>query len=192
MSTIEIGLLGELRLWSSDRVIKIANQKGMLLIALLAHVPGKRHRREAIQALLWPASDQRHGQGNLRFILHQLKRIFGKEGALLSDHRSIWMNPDLIAVDIGRFEMLVRTGTFEALTSACALYVGDFFSNATGLTPGYEEWLLPERERVRELAVPPFGVCSRSSFGAVRCRTQSTVRSATLRLIPTVSACMPL
>ena len=157
MSTIEIGLLGELRLRSSDRgVIKIANQKGMLLIALLAHVPGKRHRREAIQALLWPASDQRHAQGNLRFILHQLKRIFGKEGALLSDHHSIWMNPDLIAVDVGRFEMLVRTGTFEALTSACDLYVGDFFSNATGLTPGYEEWLLPERERVRELARSAF------------------------------------
>ena len=55
-----------------------------------------------------------------------------------------------------RFEALAAEGTLEALAAACDLYTGDLLSDAADLSPEYEDWLLPERERLRELARSAF------------------------------------
>src|SRR6476469_1895138 len=74
MTGIEIALFGRPSLWHPDHgPIELASHKGAQLLALLAYVPGKLHRREVLQVLLWPDSDTPHAQGNLRFILHQLR-----------------------------------------------------------------------------------------------------------------------
>jgi DNA-binding SARP family transcriptional activator/TolB-like protein len=157
MPELDIALLGEvrLRLRGSEDVC-LASQKGALLLALLAYLPGKKHRREVVQDLLWPGSDQQRAQGNLRFTLHQLRKVLGgEEKILLSDSRSIWLDPDHVVVDVLRFEALAREGTLEALTAACELYTGDLLS-AADPNPEYEEWLRPERERLREQARSAF------------------------------------
>jgi DNA-binding SARP family transcriptional activator/TolB-like protein/Tfp pilus assembly protein PilF len=158
MAGLEITLLGGLRLRHPNQgTIELASQKGAQLLALLAYAPGKKHRRDVLQALLWPDSDQPHAQGNLRFVLHQLrKHLGGDEGPLLSDNQSVGLDPDRIAVDVVHFEELAEEGTLEALTAACDLYVGDLLSTAVDLSPEYEDWLLPERERFRELARAAF------------------------------------
>lgn len=154
MTGLEIALLGGLRLrYPSRGSIELASQKGAQLFALLAYAPGKKHRRDVLQALLWPGSDPPHAQGNLRFFLHQLRKVLGgNEGPLRSDSRSVWLDPDRVTVDVMHFEVLAAEGTLEALTTACDLYGGDLLSNATDLSPEYEDWLLPERERLRDLA----------------------------------------
>jgi DNA-binding SARP family transcriptional activator/TolB-like protein/Tfp pilus assembly protein PilF len=154
MTGLEIALLGELRLRLVNRgSIGLASRKGTLLLALLAHSPGRRHRRDAVQALLWPDADPPHAQGNLRFVLHQLRTaLAGAANILASDRLSVWLDPERIDVDVVRFETLAREGTLETLAAACDLYRGDLLSGATDLSSAYEEWLLPERERLRELA----------------------------------------
>jgi DNA-binding SARP family transcriptional activator len=158
MAELEIALLGRLRLrHPSYGDVHLASQKGALLLALLACRPGKRHHREVVQDQLWPSSDEQHAQGNLRFTLHQIRKALGgSEGILLSDSRSMWLDPASVTVDVARFEASAQQGTLEALTAACELYVGDLFSDAADLSPEYEEWLLPERERLRELARSAF------------------------------------
>ena len=154
MTELEIALLGGVRVRHPCRGdIHLASQKGALVLALLAYTPGKKHRREIVQELLWPGSDQQHAQGNLRFTLHQIRRALeADEEILLSDNRSIWLDPDRVTVDVVRFEALAQEGALEALTAACELYVGDLLSDAEDLSPEYENWLLPERERLREVA----------------------------------------
>ena len=44
-------------------------------------------------------------------------------------------------------------GTPEALARAAALYQGDLLSGFSVNEPLFEEWLVPERERLRELAL---------------------------------------
>ncbi|UVF22230.1 hypothetical protein HPT29_026460 (plasmid) [Microvirga terrae] len=158
MTELEIALLGGLRLRHPDRgPIKLAGEKGPQLLARLAFHPGTKHRRDTLQALLWPDSDPPHAQGNLRFVLHQLRTILGgNEGPLHSDSRSLWLDPDRVAVDVVRFEALAAEGTLEALTAACDLYCGDLLSDAGDLSSEYEDWLLPERERLREVARSAF------------------------------------
>src|ERR671912_1304826 len=101
MTELEIALLGGLRLRYPERGnVDLASQKGALLLALLAYTPGKKHRRQVVQDLLWPGSDQQHAQGNLRFTLHQIRKALGgSEGILLSDSRSMWLDPAGVAVD---------------------------------------------------------------------------------------------
>ena len=158
MTGLEIALLGGLRLWHSDYgPIELAGEKGPQFLARLAFHAGTRHRRDALQALLWPDSDPTHAQGNLRFVLHQLRKILGEsEGPLRSDSRSIWLDPDRVAVDVVRFEALATEGTLEAITAACDLYRGDLLSDVGDLSPEYEDWLLPERERLRDVARSAF------------------------------------
>ena len=86
MTELEIALLGGLRLRHPDRgPIELAGEKGPQLLARMAFPPGTRHRRDALQALLWPDSGPPHAQGNLRFVLHQLRKTLdGSEGPLRS------------------------------------------------------------------------------------------------------------
>src|SRR4051812_48385270 len=113
MTELEITLLGGLRLRHPDGGLsELAGEKSTQLLARLAFYPGKQHRRDALQVLLWPDSESSHAQGNLRFVLHQLRRILGdNEGPLRSDSRSIWLDPDRITVDVVRFETLAAEGT---------------------------------------------------------------------------------
>jgi DNA-binding SARP family transcriptional activator len=86
MTELEIALLGGLHLWHPERgPIELVGEKGPQFLARLAFRPGTKHRRDTLQALLWPDSDQPHAQGNLRFVLHQLRKILGgNEGPLRS------------------------------------------------------------------------------------------------------------
>ena len=158
MTVLEVALLGGLRLRHPDgRPIELAGEKGPQLLARLACTPGTKLRRDTLQALLWPDSDLPHAQGNLCFVLHQLRKLLGgSAGPLRSDSRSVWLDPDRVAVDVLRFEALAAEGTLEALAAACDLYRGDFLSNVVDLSPEYEDWLLPERERLRDLARSAF------------------------------------
>jgi DNA-binding SARP family transcriptional activator/TolB-like protein len=158
MTELEVALLGGLRLRHSDGgLIELAGEKGPQLLARLACTPGTKHRRDTLQAVLWPDSDRPHAQGNLRFVLHQLRKLLGgSERPLRSDSRSVWLDPDRVAVDVLRFEALAAEGTLEALAAACNLYRGDLLSDAVDLSPEYEDWLLPERERLRDVARSAF------------------------------------
>src|SRR5690349_9225133 len=99
MTELEIALLGGLHLRHPDRrSIELAGEKGPQLLARLAYAPGMRHRRDTLQALLWPDSDPPHAQGNLRFVLHQLRKLLGgSEGPLRSDSRSLWLDRGRVA-----------------------------------------------------------------------------------------------
>jgi TolB-like protein/two-component SAPR family response regulator len=158
MTELEIALLGGLRLQHPDHgPVEFAGEKGPQLLARLACAPGTKYRRDTLQALLWPDSDPPHAQGNLRFVLHQVRRVLGgSDGPLRSDSRSLWLDPGRVAVDVVHFEALAAEGTLEALAAACELYRGDLLSDAADLSPAYEDWLLPKRERLRELARSAF------------------------------------
>ena len=170
MTELEIALLGGLRLRHPDRgPIELAGEKGSQLLARLACPPGTKHRRDTLQALLWPDSDPPHAQGNLRFVLHQLRKILGgSEGPLRSDSRSVWLDPDRVAVDVVRFEALAAEGTLEALTAACDLYRGDLLSDAAISAPSTRTGCCPSGNACATWPGPPSGICSRSGCGVAR------------------------
>ena len=63
------------------------------------------------------------------------------------------MDPAAVEVDVAAFEGCVAQGTPQALEQAAELYRGDFLLGFSLNEPLFEEWLVAERERLREMAL---------------------------------------
>src|SRR5262249_53744928 len=94
-------------------------------------------------------------RSNLRhtlFTIRQAVRGLSPE-VLLAEAQAVALEPAAVDVDAVTFEKLVAEGTAEAFERAVALYQGDLLEGLSVDEPAFEEWLLAERERLRELAL---------------------------------------
>jgi DNA-binding SARP family transcriptional activator len=123
-----------------------------LLADLLVHrnVPQTRQR---LAFLLWPDSTEAQAQTNLRHVLHALRHSLSEpDQFILATPRTLHWRPDApFWLDMAAFEdalaqadQSVGDDVLAALRSAINLYRGDL------LEGWYDEWLLAEREKVRQ------------------------------------------
>ncbi|MFQ8433480.1 AfsR/SARP family transcriptional regulator, partial [Amaricoccus sp. W119] len=116
-----ISLLGEPRLTDPDGlVLATPGPKAMALLACLASAPGMRLSRSALVELLWAdarsTSAARHA---LRQCLVRLRAHMGAAGrALAADDGAVWLEPDLVAVDL---EMLAASTRDEVVATSLAI-----------------------------------------------------------------------
>src|SRR3989442_171800 len=153
--TIRLVLLGgfHARQPSGD-TLSLPTKKARALLAYLALRPGQSHPRDKLATLLWGDSADPQARTSLRQALAALRRALATvPTALVVDGRAVSLDPAHVEVDVGRFEWLVANGAPGALEEAVALYRGDLLDGFdVGVAP-FEEWLLAERERLRELAL---------------------------------------
>lgn len=164
--------------------LRVPTRKAQGLLAYLALPPGLAHPRDKLAALLW--GDMREGQArtNLRQTLFTLRK------ALPVTMRDILRlgGPDLaldaaaIDVDVGTFETLVKQGTPQALAQAAALYQGDLLQGLGVREASFEEWLMAERERLRELALETLAklLAQQRAAGATEVALQTALRLVAL------------
>jgi DNA-binding SARP family transcriptional activator len=152
MTQLDVRLLGgfQARLGAGPPLALPA--KTQALLAYLALRPGAGHPRDKIAALLWGATSDAQARANLRHTVFTLRKAL--DGSVLeTDGHTIGLAPDAVDVDTSSFEQLVADGTPGALERAGDLYRGDLLEGLVLAEPAFEEWLLAERERLRELAV---------------------------------------
>jgi tetratricopeptide (TPR) repeat protein len=70
---------------------------------------------------------------------------------------TVALDPGALEMDAASFEWLVAQGTAEDLERAAILYRGDLLEGFTVKAGPFEDWLLAERERTRELAQEALG-----------------------------------
>jgi DNA-binding SARP family transcriptional activator len=137
---------------------------------LLIH---RRHpvtREQAIEAL-WPKSEPRDAANLLKSRLSLLRRalqphlgegqpsafLLAREGTLQIDPRSpCWIDAD-------EFERLADRGDPDSLAEAIELYRGDLLEE-----DHYEEWTLPERDRLRDVLLRALASLASSHEAASR------------------------
>src|SRR5262249_59060863 len=71
---------------------------------------------------------------------------------LVADREFLSLERGVVAVDVAEFEQLIGENTTESLARAAALYRGDLLDGLDLRDAAFEEWLLTERQRLRELA----------------------------------------
>lgn len=156
MAGLQIRLLGgvEARL-ASGRVVTPPGRKAQALLAYLALKAGQPQAREALAGLLWAETAASRARHSLRQALVALRLDLPRTEAplLVEEGATVTLNPDAIAVDVGAFERAVGEGTPAALERAAELYGGDLLAGLREQSGPFEEWLLEERERLRELAL---------------------------------------
>jgi len=148
-----IYLLGDFRLTYDGEPVTAVNTARMqaLLAYLLLHRDAPQSRQR-LAFLFWPDSTERQARTNLRNLLHLLRRALpDADGFLQVNGRTVGWLPDTpVTSDVGAFEDALaevdRAGKPAAergaLERAVALYQGELLPSC------YDDWVLPERERL--------------------------------------------
>jgi DNA-binding SARP family transcriptional activator len=156
MSGLTVSLLGgfEARLASGEG-LRLPTRKAQALLAYLSLRPGQRHQRDKLAALLWGDRGDAQARDGLRHALAALRKVFsGAAPVVLEvDGPSLALTASAVEVDVATFERLLAEGTPEALEQAADLYRGDLLLGFTLDEALFEEWLIAQRERLREMAL---------------------------------------
>lgn len=143
---MELNLIRDFEVRCAGRPIEVppASQR---LVSFLALQP-KPVRRAYISGTLWLDADEHHASASLRSALWRLHPL----DLVCASNTHLWLNP-CVEVDLRRvigtaMDMLQRTPSDEALVAAARdlIDVGDDI-----LVGWYEDWVIVERERFRQL-----------------------------------------
>ena len=135
--------------------VRLPTRKAEALLAYLALPAGQPHPRDKLASLLWGELGDARARASLRQALFRLRRAIGVAGTkcLRLDPNGLALDPASVTVDVAAFERAIRSGDHEGLTQAAELYEGDLLAGLAVAEPPFDEWLLSERERLRELAL---------------------------------------
>jgi DNA-binding SARP family transcriptional activator len=153
MIRLVVRLLGDFQVehGGSGPAVRIPARKTRALLAYLALQPGRAHPRDRLTALLWPDVPDAQARQSLRQALAALRRALPKRGPLVIDGDTVAVDPSRVDVDVTRFERLLGDGGRPRLEQAVALYRGDLLESFHVKAPAFEDWLVSERERLREM-----------------------------------------
>ena len=185
MVALRLTLLGgfEVRLLAGD-ALSLPTKKAQALLAYLGLRPGQTHQRDKLAALLWGERSDAHARDGLRHALSALRKALPgvKPPSLLVEGQTLALNPVGMEVDVATFERCVREGAPEALQQAAEVYRGDLLLGFTVNEPLFEEWLVAERERLRELALEGLAklLAHQQSAGPKQSAVQTALRLLTL------------
>jgi predicted ATPase len=133
--------------------VTLPSGKVQALLAILALPPGRAHARDKLATFLWGGLGEAEARASLRQALFMVRRALPGLPLLVIEGDNIALDPAVVEVDLVLFERRVADGSPSACEEAAALYQGDLLSGLAVSEPAFEEWLLTERERCRELAI---------------------------------------
>jgi predicted ATPase len=160
--TLHMHLLGEFLLVAGDTpMTTVTVPRLQSLLAYLVLHRGAPQDRSHLAFLLWPDSTEAQAHTNLRKALHHLRQALPDADRFIrADARSLqWLpTPPNVAwtLDVQDLEAALAraaqaeqaqdtTALRQALAQVIRLYRGDLLPNC------YDEWILPERDRLRQL-----------------------------------------
>jgi TolB-like protein/DNA-binding SARP family transcriptional activator len=154
MANVELTLLGGFQAHLvSGRVIDLPGQKDRALFAFLALSPGVAHSREKLANLLWSDRGDHQARDSLKHSLTKLRQCLGSAAPppIIADRQTVRLDATAVTSDVAAFEHLLSRGTPDALDQAASLYRGDLLDGIGIRDSAFEDWLLGERHRLRQL-----------------------------------------
>src|SRR5262245_19410438 len=156
MTRLDLRLLGgfQVRL-DTGPVLTVPTRKAQGLLAYLALPCGLAHPRDKLAALLWGDMHEGRARTNLRQTLFMLRKALPApvSRVLHLDTPTVALEPTAVDVDVATFERLVTLGSPDSLKQASVVYQGDLLQGLAVRETSFEQWLMTERERLRELAL---------------------------------------
>lgn len=154
MPNLHLVLLGHPEILLNSKPLQINSNKARALLFYLA-VTRQTHSRQALAGLLWGDMTEERARDNLRVELTKLRPISSTH--LIPGRHSMAFNRESNHVlDTAVFEtnLLRPSPTIEQLQTAVSLYRGNFLEDFfVRDAPLFEEWLRPQQERYRKLAL---------------------------------------
>jgi len=149
-----LALLGGFALQSTEgKDLPLPTRKDRLLLAHLALSAGRPLARDRVAGLLWGDRAETQARDSLRQSLAAIRQAFRHVGLdpITADRDSVTFEPAGIDIDAITFGRLAIQGA--APDEAARLYRGDLLEDVDSVSPEFEAWLGPERERLAALAL---------------------------------------
>jgi TolB-like protein len=154
LASCSLTVLGGFALRSADGSdLALSTRKDRLLLTYLALNAGRPLARDRLAGLLWGDRGDTQARDSLRQSLaaiRQALRPFDLD-PMTADRDAVQFDHQGIDVDAVRFEALAAEP--ETRVEAAAFYRGALLEGIDGMTPEFEAWLGPERERLVATAV---------------------------------------
>jgi DNA-binding SARP family transcriptional activator len=152
MAVAEFTLFGGFEVKLAGQVVDLPGQKDRALLAVMALSPGTTHSRDKLASLLWSDRGDQQARDSLKHALTRLRQCLqaATPQPIVADRQSVRFDATAVTVDIATFERLLGEGTPQALEQATALYRGDLLDGIGLRDPAFEDWLLLERQRLRQ------------------------------------------
>ena len=131
--------------------VDLPTRKAQALLAYLALPAGSLHRRDKLAGLLWGDMAKTQARGNLRKALFWLRQALADTEVLTVEGETVGLQAGAVSTDVGEFERRVALGSATALAESADIYQGDLLAGLALQEPPFEEWLVGERERLRQL-----------------------------------------
>ena len=154
MAPLQLVLLGGFHASAAGQEIDVPGRKERALLAFLAIPAGEARSRDKLAGLLWSDRGDSQARESLKQAVFKLRKSLDcvRPSPLLADREFVSLEKAAVTVDVAEFEQLIGEGTMEALARAAALYRGDLLDGLDLRDAAFDEWLLMERQRLRDLA----------------------------------------
>lgn len=156
MTELQIRLLGKPQISRGDDLITDFGTAKIEALFYFLAVTQRAHTRETLAELLWGDMPDTKAKRNLSKALSILRKVVGPEH-LIIDRQSAAINQDASYwLDVTQFQTIIEESdpaeAMETLRQAVEWYRGDFLEGLTIRDAvSFEEWMLNEREHLREL-----------------------------------------
>lgn len=158
MTQLRLQLLGDYQIHDeTGALVTLSAKKSQALLAYLAVKPSQRVSRDKMANLLWSSTGPEQARQSLRQLLSTLRKelstISPDQKLLIEESDFLGVDGGIIVADVAEFEVLLATGTEDALARAITLYRGDFLDGFTITEERFDQWVLGERDRLRRAAL---------------------------------------
>lgn len=134
-----------------------ANVQGLLVYLVLES--GQAHSREALSTLFWPEDLGATARKNLRWTLHQLRKLLGDDQAsqspfLLVNRQTVQLNrASQVQADVHQFQQAFEAADWHRASN---LYSGELLPGFPCDSAGFESWLSDKQEQFQRQALDAF------------------------------------
>ncbi|HEX3582277.1 MAG TPA: BTAD domain-containing putative transcriptional regulator [Thermoanaerobaculia bacterium] len=158
MTQLRLQLLGDYQIHDqTGALVTLSAKKSQALLAYLAVKPSQHVSRDKMANLLWSSTGPEQARQSLRQLLSTLRKelstISPDQKLLIEESDFLGVDGTIIVADVAELEVLLATGTEEALAAAITLYRGDFLDGFTITEERFDQWVLGERDRLRRAAL---------------------------------------
>ncbi len=156
MANLQINLLGKPQIYKDEILITDFGTAKIEALFYFLVVTGRVHTREKLAELLWGDMPDKKAKRNLSKALSILRKVVGPEYLTIDRQSAAFNRDEPYQLDVAIFQTTIEDSDPVTdptpLREAVDLYRGEFVEGLnTRDSLSYEEWLLNEREYLREL-----------------------------------------
>ena len=144
---------------AANQNLVFPTSKAKALFAYLVLEGDQYHTREKLSNLFWGNASEERSRANLRQTLTRVRQSLppSLSGCVMAQTGAIQIDTGAIITDVSDFNQRQKSGTFDGLERAAALYRGEFLEGFVVQEEEFEGWLRHERLKYREHAIVCFG-----------------------------------